>query len=371
MTFLKSLLDIDALSLIINKAGAEYLVIFFIFCLLSIRSFLTFGLKFFKKNLVASTGVQNIHSGFVPRVGGFVFFISFIFLSYIQSNNFSFILASIFIPLLILMLIEDFCQIISPLQRIFGSIFLVLFCLIYLTKSGFLKYPTLNYPILSFITSNYCLATVFYTLSIIAFLNGKNLIDGLNGNAIFSSIGIFIAIAQIASQNNLLEIFEVCFIAISCLLALIIFNYPFAKVFLGDSGAYFIAFIESVTVIALFSMVPLSPFLAVLILIYPLTELIFSMLRKFFFYKVSVMQADRFHLHLQIFFLLNNFLKNDKISNPLASLFLLLFSLFPAFAIRFSISKNNPLLVIGFFLSIYCLLYFIVRKLKYKYVHNK
>lgn len=364
MTFLKSLLDIDTLSLIINKAGAEYLVIFFIFCLLSIRSFLTFSLKFFKKYLIESTGVQNIHSGFVPRVGGFLFFISFILLSYIQSNNFSFILALIFIPLLIFMLIEDFRQIISPLQRVFGSIFLVLFCLIYLTKSGFLKYPILNYPILSFITSNYCLASIFYTLSIIALLNGKNLIDGLNGNAIFSSIGIFIAIAQIASQNNLLEIFEVCFITLFCLLVLIIFNYPFAKVFLGDSGAYFIAFIESFTVIALFSIVPLSPFFAVLILIYPLTELIFSILRKFFICKTPVMQADRFHLHLQLFYLLNYFIKNTKISNPLASLFLLVFSLFPVFALRFSISKNNPLLFIGLFLSLYTLVYLIVRKIK-------
>jgi len=371
MTFLKSLLDTDALSLIINKAGGEYLVIFFIFCLLSIMSFLTVSLGFFKKNLIESSGPQNIHNGFVPRVGGLVFFISFILLSYIQSNNFSFILALISIPLLILMLIEDAWQILSPLQRIFGSIFIILFSLIYLTKSGFLRYPILNYPILYFITSNYYLATAFYTLSIITFLNGKNLVDGVNGNAIFSSLGIFIAIAQVASQYNLLEIFEICFIGVFCLLVLLIFNYPFAKVFLGDSGAYFLAFIQSVTVIALFNYVPLNPFFAILILIYPLTELIFSIIRKFFFSKISILEADRFHLHLQLYFLIHHFVKNEKFSNPLATTFLLLFSLFPAFALHFCIIKNIPFLMIGLFLTMYSLVYFFIRKFKDKYVYNR
>ena len=69
-------------------------------------------------------------------------------------------------------------------------------------------------------------------------INGANLIDGFNGLLtiniiIINSILLYI---NIASGNNEFSIFLIAQIII--LLSFLLFNFPNAKIFLGDSGSY-------------------------------------------------------------------------------------------------------------------------------------
>jgi UDP-GlcNAc:undecaprenyl-phosphate/decaprenyl-phosphate GlcNAc-1-phosphate transferase len=58
-------------------------------------------------------------------------------------------------------------------------------------------------------------------------------------------------------------------------------NYPYGRIFLGDLGAYSLGLIVSMLTIILFGRHPeISPWGAVLILIYPATEVVFSLLRR-------------------------------------------------------------------------------------------
>ena len=69
-------------------------------------------------------------------------------------------------------------------------------------------------------------------------INGANLIDGFNGLLTINLIIINIVLAYININNENLE-FSILLIAqIIILLSFLLFNFPSAKIFLGDSGAY-------------------------------------------------------------------------------------------------------------------------------------
>jgi UDP-GlcNAc:undecaprenyl-phosphate GlcNAc-1-phosphate transferase len=71
------------------------------------------------------------------------------------------------------------------------------------------------------------------------------------------------------------------FSVILLLIPFILMNYPYGRIFLADLGAYSLGLIVSMLTIILFGRYPeISPWGAVLILIYPATEVVFSLLRR-------------------------------------------------------------------------------------------
>ena len=98
---------------------------------------------------------------------------------------------------------------------------------------------------------------------------------------------------------------------ITLIIAFLLFNYPFGKLFLGDGGSYFLGFLSSYLVVDIFSRYPELPaWSAVSILLYPTLEVIFSYFRKIL-QKHSPFLPDNLHLHLKIFYLISN--KRSKI----------------------------------------------------------
>ena len=69
-------------------------------------------------------------------------------------------------------------------------------------------------------------------------INGANLIDGFNGLLTINLIIINIILAYVNMNNENLEISILMISQIIILLSFLLFNFPNAKIFLGDSGAY-------------------------------------------------------------------------------------------------------------------------------------
>ena len=117
-------------------------------------------------------------------------------------------------------------------------------------------------------------------------------------------------------------------VQLSCLLLLplivfTLFNFPFGKIFCGDAGAYFYGFAISASTIYLFGTYEnLLSWNAVLILIYPCIELLFSFIRKKFFENKSAFTADAKHLHSLIYRYITKL--NSKLSNNSVVTFYLL-----------------------------------------------
>ena len=73
-------------------------------------------------------------------------------------------------------------------------------------------------------------------------INGNNLIDGVNGNMALTNIIQLSVLTFFALAVNDSYISEVYLILIIPLVIFLIFNFPFGKVFSGDTGAYFYGF---------------------------------------------------------------------------------------------------------------------------------
>ena len=84
-------------------------------------------------------------------------------------------------------------------------------------------------------------------------------------------------------------------------LGVFVFNFPFGKIFLGDAGAYLLGALVPLGLIKYTFDNNFSPWFVLALLIYPVTEVIVSIIRKSFFRKMSALKPDGLHLHMLIY----------------------------------------------------------------------
>ena len=135
-------------------------------------------------------------------------------------------------------------------------------------------------------------------LWVVVVSNGYNLIDGINGLA--SSAGIVGALAAAAISLALGNYADalVAFALASALAGFIRFNFPAARIFLGDAGSLSIGFLLAMLTIRgasrpSGSVVLVVPLLALLL---PLFETALTIVRRWL-RSVSVVMADAHHMH--------------------------------------------------------------------------
>ena len=117
----------------------------------------------------------------------------------------------------------------------------------------------------------------FICLCFLFIINGSNLIDGFNGLLGFHALAIFIillVINLIGENDNLAYIlFYICLVV----LIFLKFNFPKAQMFLGDSGAYLVGTLISISTIKTSIANPsISPFFFCVLLFYLFFEVFFS-----------------------------------------------------------------------------------------------
>ena len=138
-------------------------------------------------------------------------------------------------------------------------------------------------------------------VGIIGVTNAINLLDGLNGLAGGVSLlaFLFMGIAALFAGNVLVAL--VCFAFVGALGGFLLYNFPQAKIFMGDSGSIFLGFSLSLMAVLLTQSPgsPVNPLFPVLVLLLP----IFDTLRVLFVRLVSgknPFHADNLHLHYLI-----------------------------------------------------------------------
>ena len=112
---------------------------------------------------------------------------------------------------------------------------LMLFLIIYILP---IKIFNIDIPFLLPFMSIHIFSSIFVLLCFLFIINGANLIDGFNGLLTINLIIINIIIAYVNMNNNNLEFSILLISQIIILLSFLLFNFPNAKIFLGDSGAY-------------------------------------------------------------------------------------------------------------------------------------
>ncbi|HNQ49754.1 MAG TPA: glycosyltransferase, partial [Hydrogenophilus thermoluteolus] len=142
---------------------------------------------------------------------------------------------------------------------------------------------------------------LFTVVAVGAVTHAFNVIDGFNGLASMSAALILAAVGYVAVQVGDWLVLTVALGGIGALLGFWFWNWPRGVIFLGDGGAYLTGFwVAEAVVLLVVRNNAVSPWFAVMVLAYPVTELLFSIWRKWRRGR-SPMQPDGVHLHMLIF----------------------------------------------------------------------
>ena len=319
--------------------------------------------KFYRKlGLKTYQAVQRIHLNETPRLGGLIFILSLISFVAFSNTNESIQLLKIIliclIPIIFMGIKEDLFHNVEPAIRLLALLFVG-----WLFRTQFTG-PLPNMADMPLIGKLFALqggGSFFYILCMVAVANGMNLVDGVNGLCGAVALSILGALLFLSYKTVDVVMLSTVFVVILILIPFLIFNYPYGKIFLGDLGAYSLGLIISMLTIILFGRhSEISPWGAVLILIYPATEVVFSLLRRMV-RGVSIYHADTAHLHLKLFNFFRPQLRYKKIANELVTPVLSGLWLFPLLAITWVYQK--PLFIwiaIVLFILLYGLIYALV-----------
>ena len=180
---------------------------------------------------------QAFHRHAISRSGGVagVISLNIFFLFYFLIYS-SVLYEYIFICNLMFLIgfLDDIKIKISPSKRLLLMIFFLFFSIHIMNIEIF----NVDIPFLLKFLKIDIFSSIFVLLCFLFIINGANLIDGFNGLLtinliIINSILLYI---NFSSGNNEFSIFLIAQIII--LLSFILFNFPNAKIFLGDSGSY-------------------------------------------------------------------------------------------------------------------------------------
>ena len=327
--------------------------------------------KKFYRNLGLKTyqAVQRIHLDETPRLGGLVFILSLIScVMYCQDNESIFFLKLILIcltPIILFGLKEDLFHNVDPVVRLI-SILLVGW--IFIAKfTGPLPHLA-EVPLISKLLILQGGVSLFYILGMTAVANGMNLIDGVNGLCGAVALSMLSSLLFLSYKTSDIVIMSTILIVILIFIPFMILNYPYGKIFLGDLGAYTLGLIVSMLIIIFFGRHPeISPWVATLILIYPVTEIVFSLLRRIL-KGASIFHPDTAHLHLKLFYFLRPIPHYKKMANALVTPILSILWMLPLLVIPWVYQKTFYIFISCIF---FIMLYFIIYVFMLKVQKNK
>lgn len=203
-----------------------------------ISSILCFSIIKYNKNFITKSNNQKrLNTLNIVPLGGVAmaisFFISVRLLGEADSNIVS---ISVFaLAISILGVVDDFLNLNWKLKIIFQFLFVGL--PIYLLNQ------TINFEIFLGVDFSGRLNLIFTILWIIILMNSLNFIDNMDGFAALNSSFICLALTVLSFVYNQNYLADISFILLFTILAFTIFNFPPAKIYMGDSGSLFIGFI--------------------------------------------------------------------------------------------------------------------------------
>jgi UDP-GlcNAc:undecaprenyl-phosphate GlcNAc-1-phosphate transferase len=133
---------------------------------------------------------------------------------------------------------------------------------------------------------------------VVAATNAINLIDGLDGLAAGVSAISCLALATIGLMRGQAEVALLAVVLGGAAIGFLPWNFHPAKIFMGDTGAYFLGFIiGGITVLGAFKIAAsIAIFIPILVLAIPLLEASLSISRRYLRGQ-PIFTADREHLH--------------------------------------------------------------------------
>ena len=314
--------------------------------------------------------VQVAHLVPTPRHGGLAIFCAIAASAFFfQLKDVQWIIVSS-LPIFLIGLAEDYYLKTAPtLRYILGAISAVF--------GIFLSGVVLNSVDLVYfdhLLSKPSIALIFTVFCIVGLINAVNLIDGIHGLSSSVSVVMSISFLVISQKVGDLELAKLGIILAGASLGLMVFNYPFGKIFLGDSGAYFIGFSIAWLMILLATRYEeVSKWSLLAIASWPIMETVFSIFRRKMRGR-STDKPDRMHFHhivMRGLEIISRRRISRQGSNPLATIIILPLASLPAvLGTAYSRSHEAGIIICcgSFFgyILIYHAVLFVLKKKKYR-----
>ena len=206
-------------------------------------------------------------------------------------------------------------------------------------------------------------AIIFTAFAMGGVTHAINIIDGFNGLCSWASIWALTAIMCVAIQVGDTSLAMMLPIMIAGITGFLLFNWPFGKLFLGDGGSYLLGLCVGWCSVLLAVRNPtVFPFTLLLVCVYPVTEVLYSMYRRNKSGKATG-QPDRMHLHqlvamVYIYPSLNQITSSPVLKNSLTG-FVMSLLMIPTACIAVVFYDRPPiiLLAIALFAAIYVVFY--------------
>ena len=310
-------------------------------------------------------GPQKIHRHNVPRIGGGIIFLVFLIYAYLfrpiflDFNPKYFIVAAI--PVFLGGITEDITKKVSVTSRLilsFSSSILGYFLYgAIINRTGLVIFDDLLLILPE-------LSILFTLIAVGGLCHSINIIDGMNGIILGYAIIILFFLFYSANEIRFYQLSIICLIFMGGSMGVLIFNFPFGKIFSGDGGSYLLGFvIAEVSILLVAKSQTISAFFPVALLFYPIIETTFTVVRRIYT-KKNPFLPDSLHLHSLLYkFLQQKFpIKNDNLQNALVAPIIWCWSLINGFVlIHFLPWTHNHLFVFGvnclIYLSLYISLY--------------
>ena len=271
-------------------------------------------------SLDSLSGPQKVQRQVVPRIGGVAVFAGFWAATIAAPATIRDDLAIVGACGLLAFaagLAEDLTKKVSGTMRLFATLMSgIAFCVVTghavaRVEIGFVDHYALAYPWIAIPFTAFAMAGVAHSV---------NIIDGFNG---LSAGGVIIMLASfgvVALHAGDSELASLIVVIGAALAGFLLINFPRGPVIMGDGGAYLIGFLLAAVGVMLPERNPdVSPWIVLVVLGYPVSETLYSILRKTLRKGDGPGRADKAHLHHLIYRYLRRALRGTcaaRYANP-------------------------------------------------------
>ncbi len=305
------------------------------------------------------------------RLGGIsVFvsiFISMLFIYFVISNTIFLELDKIVsLPLLIIAILIIF--LLGLYDDIFGSnvlskilIQIVAAAIVYF---GGLKIAEISVPFIGSKNLNFFLSFLLTIIWICGITNAVNIIDGINGLAAGISFFALLSLGVLAFLSSQFFLVVIVAVLLGVLTGFYPFNFPRAKIYLGDSGSLVIGFILaalSMATIQRKASIAIVLLIPIIILFLPILETIVTIIRRIHEGK-NIFKRDTDHLHYR-------FLKKGFSETKTTLILTFISFLFSLSGILFEYVRTE--LRVLLLLSIFLICFFLLKYLGYIRINSR
>ncbi|MCS7244634.1 MAG: MraY family glycosyltransferase [candidate division WOR-3 bacterium] len=232
---------------------------------------------------------RKMHNYPVPRIGGLGFILPIILSTFLFTDILEKL--TLFTIALLIIVFEGLFDDIANLhfsQKFTFEFFSASF--IFLSGYGIktIGFDVVLHPAIGFVIT---------IIGFVGVINAFNMLDGLDGLLTLVSIIIFSTFSYFFSILGNTELFIFSIGIISALLGFLFFNFPIARVFMGDVGALTLGFLSaSFSLFLTQGKNSIYPIVPVIILSIPIFDTIWTIIRRILS-KYPIFYSDKRHLH--------------------------------------------------------------------------